>query len=260
MQPAKDSAVEPAKAAEPTKLSEAALPWLQELPQELQLVEWLGSKGLLERLTPCDITCLSESQERYMEKHNCQEALWFDLVGAWLKEPFVIKMWLEVAPAPSEAAVPAVAAALFQVFKALLSYHHQEMGRVLRGGRGTGFMAFFYAMDLVRKNAASPDFRLCAVIKGRRYCWTENPEHLELPVVIFWDLLHQGVNDTLLAVNRAGMWPTVLELLLVFRLPYGPWAGQKFWHDLQDASKLGQAAGMSQSSHFQTWLGERLFK
>ena len=84
--------------------------------------------------------------------------------------------------------------------------------------------------------------------------------HLELPVVIFWDLLHQGVNDTLLAVNRAGMWPTVLELLLVFRLPYGPWAGQKFWHDLQDASKLGQAAGMSQSSHFQTWLGERLFK
>ena len=64
--------------------------------------------------------------------------------------------------------------------------------------------------------------------------------HLELPVVIFWDLLHQGVNDTLLAVNRAGMWPTVLELLLVFRLPYGPWAGQKFWHDLQDASKLGQ--------------------
>ena len=84
--------------------------------------------------------------------------------------------------------------------------------------------------------------------------------HLELPVVIFWDLLHQGVNDTLLAVNRAGMWPTVLELLLVFRLPYGPWAGQKIWHDLQDASKLGQAAGMSQSSHFQTWLGERLFK
>ena len=84
--------------------------------------------------------------------------------------------------------------------------------------------------------------------------------HLELPLVVFWDLLHQGVNDVLLAVNRAGMWPTILELLLVFRLPYGPWAGQKFWHDLQDASKLGQAAGMAQASHFQTWLGERLLK
>ena len=84
--------------------------------------------------------------------------------------------------------------------------------------------------------------------------------HLKLAVVVHWDLLHQGVNDVLLAVNRAGMWPTILELLLVFRLPYGPWAGQKFWHDLQDASKLGQAAGMAQASHFQTWLGERLQK
>jgi hypothetical protein len=81
---------------------------------------------------------------------------------------------------------------------------------------------------------------------------------LSLPIVVFWDLLHQGVNDVLLALSRANLWATVLELLLVFRLPYGPWAGQKFWHDLQDAAKVGHASNMSQSSHFQSWLGERL--
>ena len=41
-------------------------------------------------------------------------------------------------------------------------------------------MAFFYAMDLVRKNGALPDFKLCAVIKGRRYCWTENHNKLQV--------------------------------------------------------------------------------
>jgi len=51
--------------------------------------------------------------------------------------------------------------------------------------------------------------------------------HLELPVVIFWDLLHQGVNDTLLAVNRAGMWPTVLELLLGFSFALRAMGGPK---------------------------------
>ena len=52
--------------------------------------------------------------------------------------------------------------------------------------------------------------------------------HLRLPLIIFWDLLHQGVNDVLLSVNRAGMWPAILELLLVFRLPYGPGPGKNF--------------------------------
>jgi hypothetical protein len=81
---------------------------------------------------------------------------------------------------------------------------------------------------------------------------------LQLPIVVFWDLLHQGVNDVTISLQRAGFWPALLELLLVFRLPYGPWAGQKFWRDLQDASKLAAAAGLASSSYFESWLGERL--
>lgn len=81
---------------------------------------------------------------------------------------------------------------------------------------------------------------------------------LQLPIVVFWDLLHQGVNDVMLAIHRSGFWTAVLELFLVFRLPYGPWAGQKFWHDLQDAANLANAANATDDSFFQSWLGEKL--
>ena len=67
-----------------------------------------------------------------MEKHNCQETLWFDLIGAWLKEPYVINLWLAVAPAPTQAAAPDLMDALFKVFKALPNYHNQEVGRALK--------------------------------------------------------------------------------------------------------------------------------
>ena len=82
--------------------------------------------------------------------------------------------------------------------------------------------------------------------------------HLRMPIIVFWDLIHQSVNEVLLALQMAGLWPVVLELLLVFRLPYGPWAGQKFWRDLQDSSALAQNADLLASSHFQMWLGDHL--
>ena len=84
--------------------------------------------------------------------------------------------------------------------------------------------------------------------------------HLQLPLVVFWDLLHQGVNEVLGALQDSGVWPAVLELLLVFRLPYGPWAGQKFWRDLQDAAALASQDCLADSAHFQSWLGERLLE
>jgi hypothetical protein len=62
--------------------AEEVLRWLQALPKELQLVEWLGRHNFLDRLCPCDILCLVTAQERYMEKHSCQETLRFDLIGA----------------------------------------------------------------------------------------------------------------------------------------------------------------------------------
>ena len=112
--------------------AEEVLPWLQAWRKELQLVEWLGRHGFLDRLCPCDILCLVTNQERYMEKHNCQETLWIDLIGAWLKEPYVINLWLAVAPAPTQAAAPDLMDALFKVFKALPNYHNQEVGRALK--------------------------------------------------------------------------------------------------------------------------------
>ena len=74
-----------------------------------------------------------------------------------------------------------------------------------------------------------------------------------LPIIVFWDLLHQGVNDVVISLQRAGFWSVLLELLLVFRLPYGPWAGQKFWRDLQDASKLAGSTNLVPSSLFESW-------
>ena len=84
--------------------------------------------------------------------------------------------------------------------------------------------------------------------------------HLRLPTVVFWDLVHQGVNETLLGLQLANFWPVILELLLVFRLPYGPWAGQKFWRELQEASSAAAATDMAASSEFQLWLGDHLLE
>ena len=81
---------------------------------------------------------------------------------------------------------------------------------------------------------------------------------LRLPVVVFWDLIHQSVNEVLLALQMSGLWPVVLELLLVFRLPYGPYAGQKFWRDLQEASASAASTDLAASSEFQLWLGGHL--
>lgn len=81
---------------------------------------------------------------------------------------------------------------------------------------------------------------------------------LRLPIVVFWDLVHQGVNEVLLALQRSGLWPVVLELLLVFKLPYGPYAGQKFWRDLQSAARAMRSMELGASSHFAMWLGERI--
>ena len=81
---------------------------------------------------------------------------------------------------------------------------------------------------------------------------------LRLPVVVFWDLIHQSVNEVLLALQMSGLWPVVLELLLVFKLPYGPYAGQKFWRDLQSAAKILQTVDLDTSSHFAVWLGDRI--
>ena len=76
--------------------------------------------------------------------------------------------------------------------------------------------------------------------------------------MVFWDLIHQSVNEVLLALQMSGLWPVVLELLLVFRLPYGPYAGQKFWRDLQSAAKILQTVDLDTSSHFAVWRGTAL--
>jgi len=103
--------------------------------------------------------------------------LWFDLIGAWLKEPFVINLWLAAAPAPAAEPIP-IHDALFKVFKAFPNYCNPEVGRVLKGGRGTGYLNFFLALGLVIKIKTPPsafdDFSLISRIKGRRYQWTQS--------------------------------------------------------------------------------------
>ena len=61
-----------------------------------------------------------------------------------------------------------------------------------------------------------------------------------------------------LALQMSGVWPVVLELLLVFKLPYGPFAGQKFWRDLQGAARAIRTMDLEASSHFRMWLGDRI--
>ena len=80
---------------------------------------------------------------------------------------------------------------------------------------------------------------------------------VHFPVVVFWDLIHQSLHKVLLAPQMSGHWPVALELLLVFGPPYGPYAGQKFWRDLQSAAKILQTVDLDTSSHA-VWLGDRI--
>jgi hypothetical protein len=83
--------------------------------------------------------------------------------------------------------------------------------------------------------------------------------HMHMEMVVFWDILHMTVNEVNMALQRSRLWPTVLSLLLVFRLPYGPWAGQKFWHELQDSAKhLAVSTAEDSASVFGMWLGDSL--
>jgi hypothetical protein len=170
--PVKQERLEPAGDAK----AEAARPAtveLASLPPELQLVAWLGRGFFLERLVPCDIMALVLAQEAYCKKHQCQACMWFDLLAAWLKDPFVIECWTTSAPAPG---VPTaeIAQALLKVFRALPCYFHAELGRVLKGGRGTGCLSCFLSLGLVSKEAAAPDLSLSVMVKDRLYTWTQD--------------------------------------------------------------------------------------
>jgi hypothetical protein len=156
--------------------------WLQ-LSPEWQLVAWLGHHNFLEILVPCDITAMIQSCREYERKYSCSSPLWFELVSSWIKDPGVIQTWTDHAPPPT-AEPTEVMDALFVVFKSLSSYSHAELGRVLKSGRGTGYMSFFISVGLAKKDRGV-DVTLRCKHKGKMYTWTKAFFVLKHFVVLF---------------------------------------------------------------------------
>jgi len=77
-------------------------------------------------------------------------------------------------------------------------------------------------------------------------------------VASYWDIIHANVCEATLAMQHAGIWWIVRDLLKIFRLPYGPWGGQKFWRDLNAAGASLQTIGFDAADPFLMWLRQHL--
>ena len=159
------------------QISMAALleeaPCLVQLSAEIQLVAWLGHNSLLEDLVPSDVLAVLHAETKYCLKHSCSEGGWFNVICAWLKDKHVIDWWTEVAPEPA-AEPDTIANALFYIFRDLATYKHRELGRVLRGGRGTGYVNFFLSLGLMVLQHGEGDMSKAACINEKVYFWTQD--------------------------------------------------------------------------------------
>jgi len=82
---------------------------------------------------------------------------------------------------------------------------------------------------------------------------------LEMRVVLGWDIIHELVNTVDRALTSAGWWPVVLELLIAWRLPWGPWQSLGFWQKLRQAARASVDIVHEENS-FITWLGHEIDK
>lgn len=107
---------------------------------EMQMVKALGDAGLLPQLTPFDVEVFIDACCSYYSKHGNELDPVFEVIAAWLKSPFWVDAWRDLAPGPDSSAEE-ILSALHQVIRAMSGKSDPETSFNLRSGRGIGFSA-----------------------------------------------------------------------------------------------------------------------
>jgi hypothetical protein len=80
--------------------------------------------------------------------------------------------------------------------------------------------------------------------------------HCKLRLYCGWDPIHEAVNTVNRSLRLAGLWPTVIDLVLAWKLPWGPWLSLGFWRKLQQAAKTATEVAASAKGLLQWLLAE----
>lgn len=80
---------------------------------------------------------------------------------------------------------------------------------------------------------------------------------VQLYVVFFWDVIHETVNSVDRALQKSKFDGIVQEILLAWKLPWGPWSNLGFHSKIRAAAKAFSQIAQNRCDSFFLWLGER---
>lgn len=81
--------------------------------------------------------------------------------------------------------------------------------------------------------------------------------HMKLYVVFLWDVIHETVNAVDRALQKSKMDHVVQELLLAWKLPWGPWSNLSFHSKIQGAARTFNQVARGSCDSFFLWLSEK---
>jgi len=81
--------------------------------------------------------------------------------------------------------------------------------------------------------------------------------HRKLYVVFLWDLIHETVNSVDRALQKCKLDNVVQELLLAWKLPWGPWSNLNFHSKIRGAAQAFSQIAKNSCDNFFLWLGEK---
>jgi hypothetical protein len=81
--------------------------------------------------------------------------------------------------------------------------------------------------------------------------------HMKLYVVCLWDVIHETVNSVDRALQKSKLDNVVQELLLAWKLPWGPWSNLNFHSKIRSAAKAFSKIAKNSCDSFFLWLGEK---
>jgi len=80
---------------------------------------------------------------------------------------------------------------------------------------------------------------------------------MRLYVVFLWDIIHETVKAVDRALQKCKLSAVVQELLLAWKLPWGPWSGLGFHSKICTAAKAFSKVAKGSCDSFFLWLGEK---
>ena len=81
--------------------------------------------------------------------------------------------------------------------------------------------------------------------------------HMKLYVVFLWDVIHETVNSVDRALQKCKLGSVVQEILLAWKLPWGPWSNLSFHSKIRSAAKAFSEIAKGTCDSFFLWMSEK---